>query len=42
MGTCASGGDSRDQEVDLFLSKHHKRAIVTDKSCYEVSKQQIT
>lgn len=39
MGNCASGGN-KDTEVDLFLMKHHQvNKIVTDKNCYEVSKQ---
>ena len=38
MGACASGG-SKDQEVDLYMDKFHKRkAITTNKDDYEISK----
>lgn len=40
MGSCNSGGN-KDDEVDLFLKKHHKvsKGVQTDKNCYEISKQ---
>lgn len=40
MGNCCSGGN-KDTEIDLYMSKHHRRShIVTEKDSYEVSKQQ--
>ena len=38
MGGCSSGPADKDQEVDLFLKKHHKlTGVHTDKNCYEIS-----
>lgn len=41
MGGCSSSGHNTDADVDLFLARHHRaKYISTDKSCYEISKQQ--
>jgi hypothetical protein len=40
MGGCGSSPQDKDQEVDLYMQKHHKvRHITTDKNQYEISKQ---
>lgn len=39
MGGCSSSAHDKDNEVDLYMSKHHKRNhISTDKASYEISK----
>ena len=35
--SCGCGGETKDQEIDLYMSKHHRAYIATEKDNFEVA-----